>query len=113
MNILPKFSHTRQKTPYAALTLHKTDFWMNLFLAFPVTRCPYIEHITNGNRTLEGQAVGQKAYFICDQGFKTTNGSTTLVCLESGKWNSTAPDCVKGQFIIKISLFFITYQTDA
>ncbi|XP_070175802.1 sushi domain-containing protein 2-like [Littorina saxatilis] len=61
----------------------------------PVVRCPYVQQIANGNRTLEGQAVGQKVSFACDEGYKVMNGSTTLVCLQSGKWNSTTPDCAE------------------
>ncbi|XP_076455436.1 protein mesh-like [Babylonia areolata] len=60
----------------------------------PVVRCPYIQQLDNGNRTLDGQAVGNRVTFTCDQGYRLTNGTTVLVCQDSGKWNGTAPDCV-------------------
>ncbi|XP_076436246.1 sushi domain-containing protein 2-like [Babylonia areolata] len=61
----------------------------------PVVRCPYVYHIANGNRTVEGYKVGDKVYFTCDSGFKAINGSTALRCLQTGTWDGTAPDCVK------------------
>lgn len=60
----------------------------------PVVRCPYIQQPENGNRTLEGQAVGDRVFFSCKEGFKLTNDTTVLVCLETGKWSGSVPDCV-------------------
>lgn len=60
----------------------------------PVVRCPFVDHIANGSRQLEGQAVGNKAIFGCEDNFKA-NGTTTLECLSNGTWSGPVPDCVQ------------------
>lgn len=61
----------------------------------PVVRCPYVEQIVNGNRTMEGQAPGNKATFKCDDNFTNPNNTYFIICQETGEWNSAAPVCVK------------------
>ncbi|XP_025111782.1 sushi domain-containing protein 2-like isoform X2 [Pomacea canaliculata] len=58
----------------------------------PVVRCPYVDQISNGNRTLNGQKVGSIAFFSCDDKYQA-NGSIALECLASGSWNDSLPTC--------------------
>nr|XP_022317554.1 sushi domain-containing protein 2-like [Crassostrea virginica] len=60
-----------------------------------VVRCPFLEVPANGNRSVSGYSVGDNATFWCDQGFRLLQGSSFLVCGESGAWSGGTPVCVR------------------
>ncbi|XP_050415090.1 protein mesh [Patella vulgata] len=63
----------------------------------PVVRCPFVDEITNGNRTVSGYKPGSNVTFVCHEGFQFIPPVTSVVlkCQADGTWSGVFPRCVQ------------------
>lgn len=84
-------------------------------LLFLESSCEDPGKIKNGNRTFVGLHINSTVNYTCDEGYEL-RGKSTLLCLESGKWDlDKLPICkfilhLHGKLLHKFVLYSCKYE---